>query len=150
MLADFERPLNKRGRHDAPRIAALLAQRGIAPDRVLCSTANRAQQTLHLMRRTLSIDDSVVEWRADLYLAAPETLLKVISQQDDAARELMIVAHNPGLEELANLLSSEPVGHVPTACIVRLAFDCEDWALIEAGQGRLEFVIRPRELMETS
>lgn len=103
-LTDHERPLNARGERAAALVGAWLAQRGIAPDLVLCSTARRALQTLEGIRPWLP-DAIAVSIEDDLYLAAPERWIERLRAVDDAVDTVLLVGHNPGLEELVQALA---------------------------------------------
>ena len=104
-LSDHERPLAPRGRRDAKRIAAHLLELGIAPELVLCSTALRTRETLELIRPALDAA-AIVELEAALYAAWAETLLERLREVPDERRSVMLIGHNPGLEDLALMLAS--------------------------------------------
>ena len=103
-LADHERPLSARGRRDAQRIAAYLLQAGIAPALVLCSTAARTRETLELVRPALG-DDVAVKLEAGLYGASASSLLERLHAVPEEAQSVLLIGHNPGLQELALLLT---------------------------------------------
>jgi phosphohistidine phosphatase len=104
-VADQERALARRGRRDAKRIAEYLVQLGIEPELVLCSTAERARQTLERVRAALGAT-STVRLEAVLYAASAEALLKRIRLVPEEVASLMLIGHNPGLQDLALALAS--------------------------------------------
>jgi phosphohistidine phosphatase len=127
-LPDHERPLNKRGRRDAPMMGERLAQRGVEVDLIVSSSATRAVATAEAMAEALDYawDEIVVDER--LYEAYAEETLEVIEEQDEWVDHLMLIGHNPGLTVLANYLSSHDLENVPTCGVVELRYDIERWA----------------------
>lgn len=145
-LADFERPLNRRGMRDAPRIAAALSQEMIAFDSVLCSDAQRAKQTLSLLKQALAINEAIVEYRQDLYGASASHLLSCLHKQPDFTHEVVLLAHNPGVEELANYLSKVIIGPMPTCGVVRLRFKTSTWRELSPTSGEVVLQLKPKSL----
>ena len=96
-LDDFERPLNKRGEAAAPRMGAFMAQHGLAPDLILCSSAVRARQTLELVLPHLA-DRPQVVYEDGFYLAAPSAMLARLHKVDAKVRHVLIVGHDPGMQ----------------------------------------------------
>ena len=149
---DFDRPLNARGRKAARRMAGHIARRGLDPDLVWCSTAARARETWALMAPALAPGIGAA-WRDDLYLATAAELLAIARGAPDRAARLMLIAHNPGLHDLALGLartSRDPAdldalgNGLPTAALAIVAFDANGWAGI--ADGRLVSLVRPRRL----
>src|SRR5690348_15159246 len=99
-LEDHERELIARGREDSPRIGHYMSGQGYRPDLILCSTARRTVETLALLVPELSVKPSV-EYLGDLYLAEPETLFAHVVHAPEKSRALLLLGHNPGLEQLA-------------------------------------------------
>ena len=145
-LTDFERPLNKRGIADAPKVGAALNQAGLSFDQILCSDAKRTKQTLSLLGQGIEIDEKVIEYRHDLYGASVDQLLSSISSQASDIYHLALIGHNPGMEDLADSLLTQAIGPMPTCCVVQIQFDCEDWLELPVSEGNLGLMIRPREL----
>jgi adenylate kinase len=127
-LPDHERPLNKRGRRDAPMMGERLAQRGVEVDLIISSSAVRAMATAEAIAEALdhAWDEIVVEDR--LYEAYADEILEVIEEQDDWVDCLMVIGHNPGMTALANHLSSRDIQNVPTCGVVALTYEMERWA----------------------
>lgn len=130
-LADRERPLNERGKRDAPKIGERLARREIKPDLILSSPAVRALTTakiiagkLDYMRKHIGVDDR-------LYAAQADDLLEIIHALDDHLQCVMIVGHNPELSELAQRLSGE-IDQLPTGAVAEFGFAAKSWAEIGA------------------
>jgi phosphohistidine phosphatase len=134
-LSDHARPLNRRGERDAPRMGSRLAAAGSIPEQIISSTAVRAISTARLIAAELGVDsDSVVQDPA-LYGASASMLLEVARGFPDELRSGMIVAHDPGLTELAGALSGYAITHMPTCGIVTVEFDVATWdgVIVEAG-----------------
>lgn len=147
-LDDHDRPLNARGLISAPRIGAWMAACGHTPDAVLCSTALRTRQTWAGIAGQLDRSPEA-DYRRDLYLAEPETLLNAIRDCDAAC--LAVVAHNPGIGVLAGALAGTAPAHpqfdiYPTGATLVLRFDVMHLADVVPGRGRVEDFVVPREL----
>jgi phosphohistidine phosphatase len=149
---DFDRPLNGRGRRAAARIGQWIAEHDCAFDLVIASPAERVKQTLSEVatgaRRTFS---PVFEQR--VYLASAATLVDVIREIDDKAAHVLLVGHNPGLEDLVLLLTPEGGGlrgevevKYPTAAVAVLELAVDHWADADEGGATLVEFIRPRDL----
>lgn len=138
---DFDRPLNKRGRADLPRIAHLLAAYGPRPEVVLASAAHRAHQTASGLAESLGLPASVLHLDDALYLASPSTLAQAAAGLPDSAQTGLIIAHNPGLEEWIRQLTGAHI-RLPTAGLAAVELGIRSWAAI--GRGRLLYFVVPR------
>ncbi|MEO1252939.1 MAG: histidine phosphatase family protein, partial [Pseudomonadota bacterium] len=98
--SDFDRPLNDRGRRDAPAMGRFIIDNALAPEIIFCSPSKRTLETLALLQETIG-DDAHVEFADGLYLAEAKTLLKIAQNAGSQYASAMIIAHNPGLEMLA-------------------------------------------------
>ena len=145
-LADFDRPLNGRGRHAAPLVAEFMRGKGLRPGLVVSSPAARARQTAELVAGREGVDVPV-RFDEHIYEAHPLDLLKVVRGTDESVAELMLVGHNPGLEELTERLTGERE-RLPTAALVRIELKADGWPQVEEGCGRLDWVVTPRALEE--
>lgn len=141
---DFDRPLNQRGLKAAPAIGRLIRKRKLQPDLVLSSPAERARQTTQLVIEAAGLK---TELRYDerIYEASVARLLGVVSELDDEAGIVMLVGHNPGFEELVEVLTSE-AHRLPTAALACIELDIEKWNKVKADTGRLEWLVKPKEL----
>ncbi|MFK3889659.1 SixA phosphatase family protein [Sphingomonas sp. NPDC079357] len=150
---DFDRPLNARGRRAAATMGRHLRDLGLTFDRVVASPATRVDETIVEVERGLGRALAPV-WDRRLYLAAPTTLLDVVHECEAASGSLLLVGHNPGLEELTLLLIPDDASTLreaaeekyPTATLAEITFDTDDWAAVAAGRGRLTRFIRPRDV----
>ena len=146
-LRDFERPLNKRGRRAAPLIGKFMDEQNLRPSLVLSSPAQRARDTATLALEAGSIE---TELRFDerIYEADVPTLLEVIQGIEETHGEVMLVGHNPGLEDLLSFLTGEN-HHMTTATLALVILDSKKWN--DAGRrasGHLELFVKARELAE--
>lgn len=145
-LADFDRPLNRRGERDAPRIGAWMAARGLRPDRIVSSPALRASRTARLVAETLGFPPEEIRFEPRIYDATPGTLLEVVRGLDDGRREILLVGHNPGLQELVNALGDTLLAAFPTCALAVLEFSTETWQAVAPGQGVILELITPKKL----
>jgi len=143
---DFDRALAARGLRDSARVGAHLAERPDPPCWFLCSPARRAAQTLDRVLEALPLGDDG-EYQQGLYLASAEQIFERVCEVDDAVESLLVVGHNPGLEQLAENLvrppKSDPHALVlpsfPTAALATLRFDVDCWFDLAPRRGELEF-----------
>jgi len=126
-LSDFDRPLNERGERDAPLMGARLKDQNIKLDRLLSSPAQRARSTAEHIAKAIAFTAQDIDWMTELYLASPSSMLEVIQNTPANINNIALVAHNPGISELAAALSGFSIGNIPTCGIVRLQNDSENW-----------------------
>jgi phosphohistidine phosphatase len=149
-MADFDRPLNARGRQDAPRVGAWMRRSGLAPDLVLCSDAKRARETWAGVAETLRSGAPVLFERG-LYMASAKALCHRLQRIQGTVGTVLVVGHNPGIEEAAQALArreGDALKHLqreklPTAALVRLEFDISEWTQLQPGAGRLTLFKTP-------
>ncbi len=144
-VADHERALKRRGKRDAERIARLLVERRLVPDRVLSSTAKRARATARNLVKECAYEGEV-ELHPELYLGDPPDYFDVLRWLPDDVERVLVIGHNPGLEELVEHITGkhEPL---PTAALAHLTLPIERWSdLGEAVRGDLVGLWRPKEL----
>jgi phosphohistidine phosphatase len=144
-LTDFERPLNERGRRDAPIMAQRLARVPPRPDAIVSSPANRALTTARIFAEALGLKDVDIEVNARIYDASLDTLLSVVHHLDDVDRHVMLFGHNPGFSELAHAFADCPFDEMPTCAIARFEFDVKSWVDVDAGHGRLVHYAFPKD-----
>lgn len=152
-VADHDRPLSDRGKKAAPVMGVYLDKNRILPDLVLVSTARRAQDTWARLSRAMKVMPPVRNSR-EVYEAPCERLLEVIRGIDPDVRTLMIVGHNPGLEDLAKRLMQDAGGEAgdrlrqkfPTAAIAMLSFDLDNWQDIAPASGSLDRFVTPKSV----
>ena len=144
-VSDHDRPLNKRGRRDAPRMGRFVAAQGLRPDVIVASTARRARRTAEDVARHAGCEGAVQLDRR-LYLASPDEIVDVVRGVAGSARRVMVVGHNPGLEDLVARLAGRRET-LPTAALAALRLSIRSWTELTASTaGGLAGPWRPREL----
>jgi phosphohistidine phosphatase len=157
--SDHDRQLAPRGIEAAKRMGALMLERGWVPDRIICSTAVRTQETLELARANWPAEPPIeTTMLATLYLAAPVRLFEIIRGQPDEAKRLLVIGHNPGLHGFLTRLA----GHgdkaalatlnvkFPTAALAVVALEIDTWQDLEWTAGRLIDYQFPKKSVSTS
>ena len=145
-LDDWQWPLNERGERDAPRVGKLLREQSLLPDLIVTSDAVRAETTARTVARAAGYTGKIV-LSPDLYHATPAAIIDVIRKiPDPASRTVMIVGHNPGLEDLVTALTGEQID-LPTAALVHISLPVDEWRDVEAAKAaELVDIWRPREM----
>lgn len=147
--ADFDRPLAARGERDAHRMAEWLVEEDLEPDHLITSSAARASATAHAVIDAFAMTDDRVRVLDSLYLANAWTWLGALEEAPPG--RVLLCGHNPGLDDLVEYLSADPLPLTPdgklmtTAAIAHFAFD-EEWSAIGRASGRLLTLMRPRQL----
>jgi len=136
-LSDKQRPLNPRGERDAPLMGQRILRHGIRPSLILTSPAQRARTTAKIIAKEINYPIEFLQREDGLYLASLDDLLDVVVAQDNGFNNLMIVGHNPGLTDFANFLVPGLSDNLPTAGVVSVQLDIEDWNLYAQPQAEL-------------
>ena len=152
-LEDRDRDLNARGRAASEKMGKWCAAYGVAPDMVLCSTATRTRETLARLLPHLKAT-ARIEFEDGLYLASAAEIMARLRRLEDEVKAVMVVGHNPGLQELGLLLADDGAAGTlaklnakfPTAALADLSADLKRWRDLDADTARLERLILPREL----
>lgn len=150
-LPDEERPLAPRGRRDAKRVCEHLERLGIEPALVLCSTARRTRQTLELLQPALdAVTPVLIE--AELYGATAHELLERLRAVPDDIASVLLIGHNPGLQDLALLLASAGAelsrleAKFPTAALATLSLPTATWSKLSEADAVLDAFVVPKQL----
>ncbi|MFV1969266.1 MAG: histidine phosphatase family protein, partial [Pirellulaceae bacterium] len=144
-LADHDRPLNERGKRDAPRMGRLLRAHGLEPAALICSTARRARKTATKVIEAsgYAVD---VELRGELYHAPPDACIELLQEQADQHPCVMVVGHNPGMQDLVELLTGLRETF-PTAALAQVKLPIDRWRDLSMNtRGTLVQLWRPKEL----
>jgi len=144
-LDDFERPLNARGRRDAPAMAQRLGELKRRPDRLVSSPALRAITTARAFAEVLGIAPQDIELQARIYDASRKTLAEVVQGLDPGARHVALFGHNPGFSELARWLATCPFTEMPTCAIAQLELQVGSWSELGPGCGKLANYLYPKD-----
>ena len=144
-LADFDRPLNDRGRSAAPFMGEVMNRNGFSPDVILSSPAVRARDTARLVKDGGELT-AEVRYDEGIYEASPQALRQIVAAIDDQNRSAMVVGHNPGMEELVAHLTREQQD-LPTAALGQIGLPIDRWRdLTVSTRGPLLGLWRPKEL----
>ncbi|MFC3614596.1 SixA phosphatase family protein [Lutimaribacter marinistellae] len=146
-LADFDRPLNKRGRKSAPLVGAWLTEHGWTPDTLLCSTSERTRETWSLM----GLEAYNTDFRDALYHAGPDRMMQVL--RESRGETVLLLGHNPGMAEFAGRIVDEAPDHprfydYPTCATTVIRFEVDTWRDLRWESGEVLGFVVPRELPE--
>ena len=144
-LRDFDRPLNGRGKNDAPEMGRRLLAHGVVPELILSSSAIRAAETARHYAVQLGYPLDQIRFDSRQYEAGIPLLLSLIKDVDQKVTSLMVVGHNPESTMLANYLSGLMIENIPTSGIVALEFAVASWGEVSPGNGRLLFFDYPKK-----
>jgi phosphohistidine phosphatase len=128
-LPDNKRPLNRRGERDAPIMGERINEHGVRPSLIVSSPATRAWTTAKIIAEAINYPREFLQKEDDLYLASLDEILDVVVAQENGFNNLMIVGHNPGLTDFANFLVPGLTNNLPTAGVVSVEIDQDDWSL---------------------
>lgn len=146
-LKDHERPLKKRGRKDAKRIAKVIKKNDLVPDLILSSSATRAKETVDIVVETLSYKKQIL-YSDELYMGEPQDYITALKSLDDDYKTVLMVGHNPGLEAYLQIIDGE-IESVPTAGLGYLVLVIDDWKDLSLDtMGDLVGFWKPKELEE--
>jgi phosphohistidine phosphatase len=143
-LPDFDRPLNSRGKHDAPLMAKRLRELLEKPDLILTSPAERAVKTVRAIAAEVGFNKKDIVKNSDIYLADSVELLKVLQGIDDSIARVLLCGHNPGLTNLCNFLANVQIENIPTCGVVCLSLAADSWADLKQGCGTLVYFDYPK------
>ena len=144
-LRDRDRPLNSRGKSDAPEMGRRINDAGVRPSLILSSPAVRAWKTAKAVAEAINYPREFLQKEDALYLASLDRILDVVVAQDNRFNNILLVGHNPGLTEFANFLVPGLTSNLPTAGVVSVEVDQEDWSLYERPATRLLLHDWPRK-----
>ena len=144
-LSDFERPLNKRGKSDLEFMAKRLKFFGVMPDLILSSPAKRAKTTAKGIAQTIGYDKSKIVYIDSLYESSYQTYRYILDSLDESISSVFIVAHNPTITEVGEILSGAILTNMPTCSIVCMEFKADSFKEIEEGSGKILFFDYPKK-----
>ncbi len=145
---DHERSLNDRGQRDFKLMGQFLAAQNVKVEHIVCSTANRARETLDGLNTYLQIPESKIVYDDSLYLASLSELKDCINNLPNNCERVAIVGHNPGLTELCDYLIGNEIGNLPTCAVCNIEFPIDDWKKVDQGLGQQKALWTPKMLKE--
>ncbi len=143
-LTDFNRPLNERGKRDAPFMGKILSGKNILPDIVYSSSAKRALKTAKIICEKINFPVEKIKMEDTIYEASVTNLLKIVQSTEESNNSVMLFGHNPGLTSLQNKVCEKEIDNIPTCGIVCIEFDCL-WEAINDNTGELIFFEYPKK-----
>jgi len=147
-LSDFERPLNERGKKDAPAMAERLYERGIKIDSFISSPARRARKTAEQFAKKYKKDKDDLVLKTELYMASDEAFNSVVEKLNDNMDCVAIFSHNPGITEFANGLTDARTDNIPTCGIFAISIEAKKWAKFKEAKKKFLFFDYPKALVE--
>jgi len=144
-LEDIERPLNTRGRRDAPEMAKRLSGLSIKPDLLWSSPAIRAAMTARIYAAVLGFSLEEIRFSEAMYSGSYMDLFKTIKSFSEKFKQVMLVGHNPVLTDLANYLIGEKIDNIPTAGVVGISISQKSWSLLNKHSGKMAFFEFPKK-----
>ncbi len=143
---DYARPLNERGRQAAPLMGRFLRRHYPHLELIISSPAERARQTAQLAHSAAQFNCALT-YDARIYEASALCLLAVVNEITEPASIVLLVGHNPGMEEFVRLLTAAPPERMPTAAVACIKFELATWRAVTVQTGRLSQLSRPKEIM---
>lgn len=143
-LSDFDRPLNPRGRRNAPEMGRRLLENGQVPDLLISSPARRAISTARMAAREMGFPEERIIEEPALYHASSAAIIEIVHSLETLADHVMLVAHNPGFTDLANRLSTARIDNIPTAGVFCVDFDVDDWNEVRPHEGVFVYFDYPK------
>jgi phosphohistidine phosphatase len=126
-ISDFDRPLNERGKKDAPKMAERLLKKKIEIDAIISSPAKRAKKTAQAFAEVFHVKREHAVYPPELYLASPDIFFEVIAKADDAWNHIALFSHNPGITDFVNQLKLVKVDDMPTCAVFAMESDARHW-----------------------
>lgn len=137
-VADFDRPLNERGKKDAPQMAERVLEKVPRIDLLVSSPAKRAHKTAKAFAAAYKIEEDAIQLVETLYLAPASTLYQTVAGLADGADTVAVFGHNPGITDFANMLANVRIDDMPTASVFAVSADVGNWR---------EFVTAPKKFL---
>jgi phosphohistidine phosphatase len=146
-IPDFDRPLNSRGKRDAPFMGEVLKDKKVKPDLIISSPAKRTKKTAIEIASKIGYSEKNILYNEELYEASSNTIIKVLNKIDEKYNSVMIFAHNPGLTLLNNHISNNYIDNIPTCGIVALQLD-KKWNELSKNTCKFLFFEYPKLYLE--
>ena len=138
LQSDFERPLNERGKVEAPAMGEKLKSLQVIPDLIIASSAKRTRQTAKRIAKEVGYDEADIKWEEKLYHCIPSVFEEVIYEIADIVKTVFIVAHNPGITEFVNQLSPEfSIDNMPTCGVVGVHMEWGEWNIFSTAKRKV-------------
>ena len=142
---DDDRALNHRGLFDAPLMGKVLKELHVNPELIISSPAVRARTTAEFIAEQLGYSIDKIELNNEVYEASPRTLLRLINNLDNRLKSVAFFGHNPTFTYLAEYLTKEEIGNMPTSAAVKIQFDLDEWSAVSEGTGHMLWFEYPKK-----
>ena len=146
-IDDFSRKLTEKGIFDARKVGKILAERGLKPEMIYSSSANRALATARLIAEQTEFPASHIEFSDDLYFSSPDKLMRFVNKLPNEMSFVLLVNHNPTITLFAELLIGYTIPMMQPASMAILSFNTENWSHISEHTAALEQIINPDEIL---
>jgi phosphohistidine phosphatase len=143
-LDDFERPLNKRGRKNAPFMGKILHQLGFSPDLIITSPASRAAMTARAFALEIKYPLENIQYPASVYESNEMDLIHILMNIEDQVNKVMLIGHNPAVTNLANSIGDYPISNLPTSGVYCVSLNVTSWSDIKDNTGELKYFEIPK------
>ena len=147
-LSDFERPLNERGKKDAPVMAARLKEKKIKLDAIIASPAKRAAKTAKCFAEVFGIKKDKIDFKEKLYLAEPSAFYDVIENADKKYDCIAVFSHNFGITDFANMLTNTRIDNIPTCGVFAVKVNCDKWKDFKEAEKEFLFFDYPKAIQQ--
>jgi phosphohistidine phosphatase len=143
-ISDFDRPLNDRGKKDAPEMAERLKDKGLKIDLFVSSPAKRARKTARIFAKAFDVEKEDIQLVDELYMASPSAFAKAIASLDDDVKTVAIFSHNPGITEYASSLANVRIDNMPTCSVYAVQADIKNWSEFDSAEKSFLFFDYPK------
>jgi phosphohistidine phosphatase len=145
-LSDKDRPLNKRGKHDAPFMGKLMKEMRVNSDLMISSPAVRALTTAEIFAKEIDYPKSKIEVNDKIYFASPGEFINELIRINNKYNSVMLFGHNPGITDFLNIICKENIDNMPTCSVACIQFEINSWSDIKNKKGKLTFFEYPKKL----
>jgi phosphohistidine phosphatase len=145
VLSDIDRPLNKRGKNDAPLMAKKVKKLFIKPDLLVSSPAKRALTTAQYFAEAMDIKRSNIAIVKEIYEALPDALVRVVHNLPHEANTAMLFGHNPSFTMITNRFTESPLDNLPTCGVVKIESTAESWADFNENNSKVTSILYPKK-----
>jgi len=137
-LDDFERPLNKRGRKNAPFMGKIIHELSVDPDLIISSPATRAAMTARILAHEIGYPLEGIRYVESIYESSEMNLMHLLKNIEDQVNKVMLIGHNPALTQLANTIGNYPISNIPTSGVCCVVLEITSWSGIDENPGKLK------------
>jgi phosphohistidine phosphatase len=145
-LHDYDRPLNDRGKENAPKMGRKLKKLGVQPDLIISSPANRAVTTARIVCEKIEYPLHKLKLEDKIYMASARQLLNIIQELDDKYQQVMIIGHEPAFSQVIEILCKNRLEKFPTCAAIQISLQTQKWSEVKEGTGKIIFFEYPKKI----